>query len=195
MIVLIDYGAGNTASVANALIALGAEFKISNREFELCNADKIIFPGVGEASFAMKKLHMYNLFNMLRIVKKPMLGICLGMQLMFEKSVEGNVAALGIFEGSTAGFNPAEGKVPHMGWNSIRKTGESKLFEGIKNGEYFYFAHSFYIPVNEYTTSVAGHSTDFSASVERDNYYGLQFHPEKSGEAGLKILKNFIELC
>ena len=195
MIALIDYGAGNVASVSNALAELNQEFKITSNEVEICKADKIIFPGVGEASFAMRQLHLLNLFSALRMVKKPMLGICLGMQLMMDNSTEGNVACLGIFTGTVLKFDSTKTKVPHMGWNDIKKISESKLFTGIKNGERFYFANSYYVPVNEFTTAITTNDIDFSASLEKGNFYGVQFHPEKSGDAGLKILKNFIELC
>ncbi len=194
MIALIDYGAGNVASVANALTKLGEEFKITNKEADICNSDKVIFPGVGEASFAVRQLHILNLFSVLRIVKKPMLGICLGMQLMADQSTEGNVACLGIFPGTALKFDPAKTKVPHMGWNSVQLNKESKLFNGIKSGEHFYFAHSYYVPVNEFTTAVTNNNIDFSASLEKGNYYGVQFHPEKSGDTGLKLLKNFVEI-
>jgi glutamine amidotransferase len=195
MIALIDYGAGNTASVANVLDELKYEYVITNREGDLLNASKIIFPGVGEASFAVKKLHMTNLFTMLRVNKKPMLGICLGMQLMCEKSKEGNVTGLGIFPINTEKFDDSIVKVPHMGWNQIKISKPSKLFAGIKDQEYFYFANSFYVPVNEYTTSICNYEVDFTSSMEKDNYYGVQFHPEKSGQAGIQLIKNFVELC
>lgn len=194
MIAVIDYGAGNVASVANALKALGRNFIITDNEAEICKAEKIIFPGVGEASFAIRQLHMLNLFSVLRIIKKPVLGICLGMQLMMDKSTEGDVTCLGVFPGTVLKFDPSKTKVPHMGWNDIKITSRSKLFKDIKDGERFYFANSYYVPVNEATTSITNNNIDFSASLENENYYGVQFHPEKSGEAGLKILKNFIEL-
>lgn len=194
MIALIDYGAGNTASVANALNELGHEYLLTNKEIEICRADKVIFPGVGEASFAIKQLHRYNLINLLRIVKRPMLGICLGMQLMCEYSTEGNVACLGIIPGTVEKFDSSLVNVPHMGWNEVIQKKESRLFRDIKDGEFFYFANSYYLPVNEFSTSTANHGIDFTASLEKDNYYGIQFHPEKSGEAGLKLLNNFLEL-
>ncbi len=194
MIAVIDYGAGNVASVANALKALNEDFKISNNEMEICRADKIIFPGVGEASYAVKQLHLLNLFSALRMVKKPILGICLGMQLMADHSTEGDVTCLGIFPGVAQKFDPSKTKVPHMGWNDIKLVKQSRLFEGIREGERFYFANSYYVPVSEYTTAVSNNNIDFSAALEKGNYYGVQFHPEKSGDAGLKILKNFIDL-
>ncbi len=195
MIALIDYGAGNVASVANALNELGQKYKITNSETEICRAEKVIFPGVGEASFAIKQLHKLNLYSLLRIVKRPILGVCLGMQLMADFSTEGNIQCLGIFPGEVLKFDPQKVKVPHMGWNDIHFKKESKLFSGITEGERFYFANSYYLPVNEFTTSYCNNSIDFSASMEKENYYGVQFHPEKSSDAGLKVLKNFIELC
>lgn len=195
MIALIDSGAGNVASVANVLKDLNTEYILTKREIDICNADKIIFPGVGEASFAVRQLHILNLFNLLRIVKKPMLGICLGMQLMCEKLVEGNSAGLGIFPVSTEIFSKDKVKVPHMGWNKVEIIENQKLFDGINNNEYYYYANSFYVPINEYTIAKSIHGSDFSASIKKDNYYGVQFHPEKSGAAGIKLLKNFIELC
>lgn len=195
MIALIDYGSGNVASVANVLTALKQEFIITKSEGEIIRSDKVIFPGVGEASFAVRQLHLTNLFTVLRICRKPMLGICLGMQLMAECSKEGNIKCLGIFSGTAEKFNNENTKVPHMGWNDINIKKESKIFNGINNGEKFYFAHSYYLPVNEFTTSVCNNFIDFAASMEKENFYGVQFHPEKSGQAGVKIIKNFIELC
>ncbi|MCU7493967.1 MAG: imidazole glycerol phosphate synthase subunit HisH [Ignavibacteria bacterium] len=194
MIALIDYDAGNTASVANALGTLGQEFLLTNKEADICRADKIIFPGVGEASFAIKQLHRYNLINLLRIVKKPLLGICLGMQLLSEFSSEGNIACLGVVPGRVEKFDSSKVNVPHMGWNEVFQKKESRLFKDIKDGEFFYFANSYYLPVNEYTTATANHGIDFTAALEKDNFYGIQFHPEKSGDAGLKLLNNFLEL-
>ena len=194
MIAIIDYGAGNVASVSNAVNALSHDYIITTNEIDILKSDKIIFPGVGEASSAVKQLHKLNLFTMLRVCKKPLLGICLGMQLMADYSKEGDVTGLGLFPGSTEKFDSEITKVPHMGWNSIEIRKESKLFSGINSGEMFYFAHSYYLPLNIYATSVTNHNVVFSSSVESGNFYGVQFHPEKSGDAGLKVLKNFIEL-
>ncbi len=194
MIALIDYGAGNVASVANALTEVNEKFKITNSETEICRSDKVIFPGVGEASFAIRQLHILNLFTVLRIVKKPMLGICLGMQLMADHSDEGNVSCLGLFPGTAKKFDEGKTKVPHMGWNDILINKKSKLFKDIKNRERFYFANSFYLPENNFTTASSTHDVKFTAALEKNNFYGVQFHPEKSGDAGLQILKNFIEL-
>lgn len=195
MIALIDYGAGNTASVANSLNDIGAEFLITKKETEILRADKVIFPGVGEASFAIKKLSMMNISNTLKIIKKPLLGICLGMQLLGSFSEEGDTRCLGIFDFDSQKFDSLKTKVPHMGWNQVDIKKESKLYSGIKDSEYFYFAHSFYVPVVNETTAQTSHGMIFSSSIEKNNFYGVQFHPEKSGEAGLQLLKNFIELC
>lgn len=194
MIAIIDYGAGNVASVSNAVSTLSYDYIITSSEIDILKSDKIIFPGVGEASSAIKQLHKLNLFTMLRVCKKPLLGICLGMQLMADYSKEGDVTGLGLFPGTIEKFDNEITKVPHMGWNSIEIRKESKLFREIISGEKFYFAHSYYLPLNIYATSVTNHNVAFSSSVESGNFYGVQFHPEKSGDAGLKVLKNFIEL-
>lgn len=194
MIAIVDYGSGNIQSVVNALNDLKCDYIVTSREIDICNSDKIIFPGVGEASFAVKKLHKLNLFTMLRVVKKPMLGICLGMHLLLEKSLEGNSTCLGIIPGSTNKFDNTKIKVPHMGWNKIKIINESPLFNNIKDESYFYFAHSYYVPVNQYTIATTNYDVDFSSVIEKENFYGVQFHPEKSGEAGIQLLKNFIEL-
>jgi glutamine amidotransferase len=194
MIAIIDYGAGNVASVSNAVGVLSQDYIITCNEIDILKSDKIIFPGVGEASFAVKQLHKLNLYTMLRVCKKPLLGICLGMQLMADYSKEGDVTGLGLFPGSAEKFDSKITKVPHMGWNSIEIRRGSKLFNGIKSGEMFYYANSYYLPLNMYTTAATNHNIAFAASVESRNFYGVQFHPEKSGYAGLQILKNFIEL-
>ncbi len=192
MIALIDYGAGNTASVANVLEELNCDFKITKREIDITRADRIILPGVGEASFAIRNLAMLNLVNLLRILKKPLLGICLGMQLLCEYTKEGNVAGLGVFPVTCEKFTE-EVKVPHMGWNDVELTSSNILFSGIKQSEKFYFANSFYVPNNEFTIATSFHGIEFSAAVCKNNFYGVQFHPEKSGEVGVQIVKNFIE--
>lgn len=194
MIGIIDYGAGNTASVENVLLQLGYDFKVVKTEFEIINCEKIILPGVGEASFAIKRLHLNNLVNYLRIIKKPLLGICLGMQLLADSSQEGNVKCLGIIDSEVKKFQ-GDIKIPHMGWNSIEIKSESKLLQGIESGTYFYFANSFYLPVNKFTVATTNYLFDFTSVVEKENYYGVQFHPEKSGENGIRIIKNFVELC
>lgn len=195
MIALIDYGAGNTASVANVLKELGCEFKITCSELSLCNADKIILPGVGEASYAVKRLNVLNLFSLLRVLRKPLLGICLGMQLLCENSKEGNVSCLGVLPTTVEKFDSHDLKIPHMGWNQVSQIKESKLFNGIADKENFYFAHSYYMPLNEFAIASCSYGIEFTAAVEKGNYYGVQFHPEKSGAAGIQVIKNFVELC
>jgi imidazole glycerol-phosphate synthase subunit HisH len=195
MIAIIDYGAGNVASVANAITRLGYPFSITANTNVLDKADKIIFPGVGEASFAIKQLIRTDLFNYLKETEKPLLGICLGMQLLCSYSEEGDVEGLGIFPVSVVRFKDTETKVPHIGWNTVQYDKGNKLFEGIKQDEFFYFANSYYAPVNKFTTSVTENRISFSSSLERKNYFGVQFHPEKSSGPGHLILKNFIEQC
>ena len=193
MIAIIDYGAGNVASVANAVTRLGSPFKITSDIDDLDKAEKIIFPGVGEASFAINRLHDSGLINFLREIKKPILGICLGMQLLCDHSEEGNVDGLGIFPINVVRFKDSETKVPHIGWNTVHYKKGNKLFKGIKQDEFFYFANSYYVPVDKSTTAVTENKIDFSASLEKDNYFGVQFHPEKSSASGLKVLQNFIK--
>lgn len=195
MIAIIDYCAGNVASVANALKEINADFMITKREIDICKSDKIIIPGVGEASSAMKQLSLVNISNLFRIIKKPILGICLGAEILCDKSEEGNVTCLGVFPLAVKEFKSDELKIPHMGWNQVHYTKQSKLFDGIADGENFYFAHSFYIPDSEFTTSKCTYGVEFAGSIEKNNFFGVQFHPEKSGEAGMKLIKNFVELC
>lgn len=194
MIALVDYGTEDVAAVALALEELNVEYKISCNEIFICNANKIIFPGVGDASSAMRKLHLQNLFSVLRMTKQPMLGIGLGMQLMCNFSTESNMAALGIFPGRAEKFNSSTTKAPHVALSPIDMKKQSVLFKDIKTGEKFSFAHSYYIPVDDYSTSVSEYGITFAASIEKGKYFGVQFHPEKSGEAGLTLLKNFVEL-
>lgn len=195
MIAIVDYGAGNTKSVANALDELGVEYNVTKSEAKILRADKVIIPGVGEASFAIKRLSMLNLTSALKMIKKPTLGICLGYQLLAEHSEEGDTFGLGCLLGSAKAFDAKTVKVPHMGWNSVKVLKENKLFSGIKDDSYFYFAHTFYFPVNNQTIATCSYGTEFSAASQNENYYGVQFHPEKSGETGMNLLKNFVELC
>ncbi len=195
MIAVIDYGAGNTRSVGNALRELNADYIITKSEAEILKADKIIIPGVGEASFALRRLAMMNLSNVIKMLKKPALGICLGLQILCEYSEEGNTTGLGCIEGKAKAFNSEKVRVPHMGWNSVSVVKESLLFSGIPDGSYFYFAHTYYLPITEQTIANCNYGVNFSAAANLKNFYGVQFHPEKSGELGLTLLKNFIELC
>ena len=195
MIALVDYGNEKVDELAEALKSIDADFRVTRSEIEIISSEKVIFPGYGEASTAIRKLHLTNLYSVLRLCKKPMLGICLGMQLMADISTEGGkIPCLGVFPVTAEKFSDEKMKVPFTGWSEIEIIKESKLLTGIKNKEKFFFGNSFFLPVNEYTTSVSENLVKFSATIEKENYYAVQFYPEKSGETGLKILKNFIEL-
>jgi len=191
-IVIIDYEAGNIQSVKYALERLGVSAEISNCEATIRKADKVIFPGVGEAAWAMNALKKNGLDKLIPQLKQPVLGVCLGMQLMCASSEEGNTKGLGIFPVETLKF-PAEDKVPHMGWNQIKQQ-KVKLFNGIEENSFVYFVHSYYVPVNAYSTSETHYIRDFSASLQKDNFHACQFHPEKSGAIGQEILSNFLNL-
>ena len=191
-VTIIDYGAGNVRSVRFALERLGLHPVVSNVAEEISAADHVIFPGVGEASSAMARIKEFNLDALIPELKQPVLGICLGMQLMCEYSEENETKGLGVFPGSVKLFT-SEKKVPHMGWNQISPNG-SKIFKGVEEGSNMYFVHSYYAPQNEYTAAVCDYIQPFSAAMEKDNFYACQFHPEKSGSVGEQILKNFISL-
>jgi glutamine amidotransferase len=191
-ITIIDYGAGNVKSVQFALERLGYVSICSNDPILIQEADKVIFPGVGEASFAMEQLQNSGLDKIIPVLKQPVLGVCLGMQLMCNYSEEGNSQGLDIFPLKVVQFNN-ELKVPHMGWNTINKF-QSVLFNSINNDSYVYFVHSYYVPVSEYSIAQSNYGVDYSAAIEKDNFYACQFHPEKSGRVGEQILKNFLEL-
>ncbi|MHC1704726.1 MAG: imidazole glycerol phosphate synthase subunit HisH [Tenuifilaceae bacterium] len=190
---IINYGAGNTASVKNAMDKLGVTSIISNDPNDFENVDKIVFPGVGHAREAMINLRKYKLDKLIISTKKPLLGICLGMQLLGTYSEEGETEGLGICDFGVNKFNIAS-KCPHMGWNTV-SANESLLFNKIPNNDWFYFVHNYYIPINERSIALTSYEIDFCVSVRKDNFWGVQFHPEKSGESGLQILKNFIDLC
>ena len=192
MIAIIKYNAGNISSVKNALTRLGYESIITSDSEEILNADKVIFPGVGEASSAMKYLNERNLDKTILSIKKPMLGICLGQQLMCSYSEEGSTQCLGIFNTKVKKFPNTE-LVPHMGWNNFSKV-KGELFNGLENTNNVYFVHSYYAEINEQTTAVCDYIKPFSAAMQRDNFYATQFHPEKSADIGEKILKNFLNL-
>ncbi len=201
MIAIIDYDAGNLKSVENALQYLGEECIVTRDKEELLKADKIILPGVGAFGDAMEKLHKFGLVDVIhKLVKenKPFLGICLGLQLMFESSEEGpGVKGLGLLPGKIVKFPEKEGfKIPHMGWNSIDVKEGSRLFKGVSNNSYVYFVHSYYLQAENENDVAATteYITHVHASVEHDNIFACQFHPEKSGDVGLRILKNFCEL-
>ena len=192
-VAIIDYGAGNTLSVAMALERLNVVPLVTADSAEIRRADKVIFPGVGEASTARKRLDSAGLSEVIPQLKQPFLGICLGMQLLFDSSRENTTPGLGIFNGEAIRFTDPSLKVPHIGWNRI--TGLSgPLFQDIPEGSYVYFVHSFFLPQGSYTTASTSYDASFSASVTRENFFGTQFHPEKSGSIGAQILKNFLKL-
>lgn len=197
MTALIDYGVGNLYSVEKAVVAVGGDVKITSDAEDLRRAEKIILPGVGAFGDCMKNLEATGLIPTILeqvAAKKFLLGICVGLQILFEGSEESpNVKGLGIFKGKVKKISAENLKIPHMGWNSI-KFGESKIFSGVKNNSYFYFVHSYHAaPIDENLISA---TTDYgekiTAAVERENIFATQFHPEKSGDVGLQVLKNFI---
>lgn len=191
--VIIKYNAGNIQSVSFALERLGVDFVITDDKEAIQKAEKVIFPGVGEASTTMAHLRERKLDKLIKDLKQPLLGICLGMQLMCKHSEENNTECLGIFDQPVKRFTPAgDMKVPHMGWNQISLR-DTWLNPALEN-QNAYFVHSFYVPVNEYTSAVTEYITPFSAAVHRDNFYAVQFHPEKSAMAGELVLKSFLEL-
>ncbi|MFC5285250.1 imidazole glycerol phosphate synthase subunit HisH [Pedobacter alpinus] len=196
MIGIVNYGAGNIFSLTAALERLDLKYGMINSESEFDLYDRIIIPGVGHAGTAMKKLVDSGLVPKIKSLTKPVLGICVGMQLITDFSEEGNSEMLSIIPVNTLRFKEAiSKKVPHMGWNQIYSENSSLLFNGIDNETYFYFVHSYFIEFNpKFTTAFCNYGIKFSASIQKDNFYGVQFHPEKSGEAGEKLLKNFANL-
>lgn len=192
-VVIIKYNAGNIQSVSFALERLGVDFTITDDKEAIRSADKVIFPGVGEASTTMEYLRNNGLDSLIRELKQPVLGICLGMQLMCRHSEENDTLCLGIFDEPVKRFVPHAGmKVPHMGWNQLRLK-DSWLDPGLEN-ENAYFVHSYYVPVNKYTSAVTEYINPFSAAMHRNNFYAVQFHPEKSARAGEMVLKSFLKL-
>ena len=197
MIAIIDYDAGNIKSVEKALLALGQEVKVTSDREKILSADKVILPGVGAFGDAMANLRESGLEEVIReVVKKeiPFLGICLGLQLLFESSEEApGVAGLGILKGKILRIPERAGlKIPHMGWNSLHLEHDGRLFRGIEENAYVYFVHSYYVPDNAFCIARCEYGGTFAAAIAKDNFYGCQFHPEKSSQAGERILGNFI---
>ncbi len=192
MIAIIKYNGGNVNSVQNALRRLQVDSVITDDFDTIRNADKVIFPGVGEASFTMEILKEKGLDLLIPALRQPFLGICLGMQLMCGNNEEGNTAGMGIFDIRVRKF-PAEDIVPHMGWNTVSQF-RSEVFSGIEENSDVYFVHSYYCEQSEFTTSVCDYILPFSASLQKDNFYAMQFHPEKSGKVGSQLLANFLNL-
>ena len=192
-VAVVKYNAGNIQSVMNALRRVGVAPVLTDNPVELRNADRVIFPGQGEASHAMEYLQTHGLDQVIKSLTQPVLGICIGQQLMCEHSEEGNVDCLGIFPAQVLRFHPQkhEQKVPHMGWNQLENV-QDPLLEGINEGAFVYFVHSFYVPTTDYTIATTNHILSFSSAMRKGNFMATQFHPEKSGSVGERILTNFL---
>jgi glutamine amidotransferase len=191
-IAIINYGAGNIQSILFAIERLGYTAVLTNNPDEIQQADKVIFPGVGEASYAMQKLKESGLDSLIPNLKQPVLGICLGMQLMCHHSEEGNTVGLGIFDANVIRFSNNV-KVPQMGWNQIYNL-KSFLFQGINENEYMYLVHSYYVPNCSEAIATTNYDVEYASALQKNNFYGTQFHPEKSGDVGEQILANFLKL-
>jgi glutamine amidotransferase len=191
-IVIVNYGAGNIQSIRFAFQRLGYSLELSSDPDRIRRADKVVFPGVGEASSAMEKLSQSGLDALIPELKQPVLGICLGMQLMCRSSEEGPTKGMGIFPVEVLRFD-GNRKVPQIGWNSIHDL-KSPLFKGVGESEYIYLVHSYFAPLCEETIAVSDYGLPYSAALGRDNFFGVQFHPEKSGKAGTLMLSNFLKL-
>jgi imidazole glycerol-phosphate synthase subunit HisH len=192
-VVVIKYNAGNIRSVAFALERLGLEFNLTDNPEEIRSADKVIFPGVGEASSTMNYLKEHNLDKIIKALKQPVLGICLGMQLMCAHSEENDTSCLGIFDETVKLFVPKTNeKVPHMGWNSL--TNKNSWLDATLNEQFVYFVHSYYVPINPHTSATTNYIQPFSAAMKKDNFYAVQFHPEKSAKMGEKVLQSFLNV-
>ncbi|RBW66542.1 imidazole glycerol phosphate synthase subunit HisH [Vibrionales bacterium C3R12] len=199
-IVIIDTGCANVSSVKFAIQRLGYEVVISKDPKVVLAADKLFLPGVGTASEAMKNLEQRDLISLVKQVEKPLLGICLGMQLLGRLSQEkgqkadAQVECLGLCTGEVRLMETGDLPLPHMGWNTVSASQGHPLFKDIEEGEYFYFVHSFAMPVGDYTIARCEYGNPFTAALQSDNYYGVQFHPERSSKAGSKLIQNFLEL-
>lgn len=195
MIGIIDYGAGNVRSIVNALERIDVRSFASADIDELDSAVGLILPGVGAAGAAMASLRAAGLAVWLPRVRRPLLGICLGMQMLFQRSEEGDTECLGILPGSVRRFRHATLKVPHMGWSPVVRCGDSPLLDGMTDGAFFYFVHAYHAAVDTTTVAATEYGARFAAVVQAGNIFGVQFHPEKSGAAGLRLLENFVRLC
>ncbi len=195
MIAVVKYNAGNIFSVTKALERLGEKFIVTDDEKILREADKVIFPGVGSAQSAMQSLNETGLSQILPTLKQPFLGICLGLQLLLEGSWEGETKTLGITEGVAELFPEREGyKVPEVGWNEVVKIKDDPLFSNIESGAFMYFVHSYYVPMCPEAIAITEYDeVSFTSALKKDNFYGVQFHPEKSGKAGEMLLRNFLK--
>jgi glutamine amidotransferase len=195
MIAIIDSGGANIASVQFALERLGAESVLTKDVKIIQSADKVLLPGVGAAPIAMQNLAEYELIDCIRGLTQPVMGICLGMQLLFAVSPEGNTPLLGVFDADCETFTPAQGRsVPHMGWNRLSKQQDHPLLDRVEEGAHVYFVHSYFAPVTAQTIAATSYGNDFTAIVAENNFMGCQFHPEKSGLVGAQILRNFLEM-
>jgi glutamine amidotransferase len=192
-IVIINYGAGNIKSLQFAFKRLGVDAVLSSNVEDIKNADKVIFPGVGEASSAMRKLEESGLHRLIPTLTQPVLGICLGMQLMCNYTEEGETKGLGIFDVDVLRFNSKQVKVPQIGWNTITNL-KSNLFQNVSEDSFMYLVHSYYAPISAETIATSEYQLAYSSALQKDNFYGVQFHPEKSASDGEQILKNFLDL-
>lgn len=194
-VAVIKYNAGNVYSVVNALRRLGVEPVLTDDKERIASADKVVFPGQGEAANAMSYLRRHGLDKVIKNLRQPVLGICIGQQLLCRHSEEGDTDCLGVFDADVFKFKASchEDKIPAMGWNSLYDL-KSPLFKGMPDGEYVYFVHSYYVPVCSFTTAKSDYILPYSAAMQKDNFYATQFHPEKSGSVGEAILHNFLEI-
>lgn len=191
-LVIIDYGAGNTKSVMNAFARLGITATLTDNRDDILSADKVVLPGVGHAAQAMDSLQNKGLVDVIPSIDKPLLGICLGMQLLCSRSQEGDTTCLGIIEDQVKLFDRKSVKVPKIGWNAI-SVSETPILEGVDQQD-FYFVHSYYVPSSQHAIAQASYGIDYTVALRKDNFYGVQFHPEKSAKPGSIFLQNFLEL-